>query len=76
MKVLKRDSFGIKDFERLKHKILWQQALKGFIERNSVAEEISETPAEKRAAETPQWAFRGGSGVRPRKASLFPLRSE
>nr|WP_234400624.1 transposase [Virgibacillus senegalensis] len=28
IKVLKRDSFGIKDFERLKHKILWQQAVK------------------------------------------------
>nr|WP_053217197.1 transposase [Virgibacillus senegalensis] len=28
IKVLKRDSFGIKDVERLKHKILWQQAVK------------------------------------------------
>ncbi|WP_272914935.1 MULTISPECIES: hypothetical protein [Sediminibacillus] len=31
--------------------------LKGSIERNSVAEEISEDPAEKRAAETPQRAL-------------------
>nr|WP_234400740.1 transposase [Virgibacillus senegalensis] len=28
IKVLKRDSFRIKDVERLKHKILWQQAVK------------------------------------------------
>ncbi|SHG76586.1 Transposase [Virgibacillus chiguensis] len=28
IKVLKRDSFGIKNFQRLKHKILWQQEVK------------------------------------------------
>ncbi|WP_256860450.1 hypothetical protein [Paraliobacillus ryukyuensis] len=26
--MLKRDSFGIKNFQRLKHKILWQQEVK------------------------------------------------
>ncbi|MDC3417447.1 hypothetical protein NC799_11125 [Aquibacillus sp. 3ASR75-54] len=28
IKVLKRDSFGIKSFTRLKNKILWQQEVK------------------------------------------------